>query len=170
VSLGGRRVVEILGGHHDRSGFSCGKEPLDHYLRQQAGQDVRRRLAAAFVVCAPGTAEVVAYHTLSALSIPVGEVSAEVRRRIPYPEVPGVLVGRLAVDQRHGRQGLGSFLLMDAAARCLSVEGPAVWAMVVDPIDEEAAAFSLHFGFVPFAERSDRLFLPLATFRTALRR
>jgi hypothetical protein len=40
--------------------------------------------------------------------------------------------------------------------------------MVVDPIDEEAASFYQHYGFVPFASRPDRLFLPLATLRAAL--
>jgi len=164
----GGPTVEVLASRHDRSTFSCGKEPLDRYLRQQAGQDVRRHLAAVFVACAPGTSEVIAYSTLSALSIPIDEVSEELRRRIPYPDVPAVLLGRLAVDQRHGGRGLGSHLVVDAALRCLATDGPAVWAMVVDPIDAEAKGFYRRLGFIAFAQRSERLFLPLATFRKAL--
>ena len=38
-------VIEPLQKHHDRSVFSCGTEALDHYLRQLAGQDVRRNIA-----------------------------------------------------------------------------------------------------------------------------
>jgi ribosomal protein S18 acetylase RimI-like enzyme len=167
LSTGTRLLVEVLASGHDRSEFSCGKEPLDRYLRQQAGQDVRRRLAAVFVVCSPGTSEVIAYYTLSALSIPVDQVTAELRRRIPYPEVPAVLLGRLAVDRQHGGQGLGSMLVVDAAMRSMAVKGLAVWAMVVDPIDEQAAGFYRRLGFIAFADRKDRLYLPLSTFRTA---
>jgi hypothetical protein len=54
--------------------------------------------------------------------------------------------------------------------RCLSFECPrARYAEHPDRL-HRAEAVSLDFGFAPFAERSDRLFLPLATFRTALRR
>lgn len=160
--------IEVLAGGHDRSDFACGKEPLDRYLRQQAGQDVRRRLAAVFVVCAQGSNQVIAYYSLSALSIPIDELGEDQRRRIPYPEVPAVLLGRLAVDRRYAGQGLGSFMVVDAAVRCMSVDRPATWAMVVDPLDDEAVAFYRHLGFIDFVQRGDRLFLPLATFRKAL--
>lgn len=66
---------------------------------EQAGQDARKRLAAPFVVCEPGTTRVVGYYTLSALSIDVGELPQETARRLPgYPEMPAILLGRPAVD------------------------------------------------------------------------
>ena len=35
---------------HDRAGFACGVESLDRYIRAQAGQDVRRKANAVFVL------------------------------------------------------------------------------------------------------------------------
>jgi hypothetical protein len=42
-------IIEPLGGH-DRAAFSCGKEPLDRYIREQASQDVERHITSAFVI------------------------------------------------------------------------------------------------------------------------
>jgi ribosomal protein S18 acetylase RimI-like enzyme len=72
------------------------------------------------------------------------------------------LIGRLAVDQRHTRQGLGSALLFDAAARADHAD-PAVFALLVDAKNEDAEAFYIRFGFRPFASRPKSLFLPIAT-------
>jgi len=90
---------EPLGQHHDRSAFACGSPALDQYLRRQAGQDARRRLAAPFVVCAPGTNQVIGYYTLSAISVDVGDLPQETARRLSgYPQIPTILLGRLARD------------------------------------------------------------------------
>ena len=47
--------IEPLGDKHDRAAFSCGVEALDRYLQKQTGQDVSRRVAAAFVITPDGT-------------------------------------------------------------------------------------------------------------------
>ena len=41
---------EPLASCHDRAGFTCGVAALDNYLRRQASQDVRRHVAAVFVM------------------------------------------------------------------------------------------------------------------------
>jgi hypothetical protein len=38
-------IIEPLRGH-DRSDFACGTDALDHYLRAQATQDVKRLISA----------------------------------------------------------------------------------------------------------------------------
>jgi hypothetical protein len=65
--------VEPLGKQHDHSEFSCGVEALDRYLREQAGQDARKRVAAPFVLSEGTSDRVVGYDTLSALSLDIGE-------------------------------------------------------------------------------------------------
>lgn len=42
-------LIEPLG-KQDRAAFSCDVEKLDIYLKQQAGQDARKRMAAPFVL------------------------------------------------------------------------------------------------------------------------
>ncbi len=46
--------IQPLGTDHDRVAFSCGVPALDRHLREQAGQDARRRVAAPFVATADG--------------------------------------------------------------------------------------------------------------------
>lgn len=50
--------IEPLTSQHDRSSFSCGSPPLDRYIREQATQDIRRRVAKCFVALATDDARV----------------------------------------------------------------------------------------------------------------
>jgi GNAT superfamily N-acetyltransferase len=158
--------IEPLGPHHDRAAFSCGNDSLDRYLREQASQDARRSAAAPFVLVSTTEPNTVAgYYTLSSHSIDLGEVPAHVARKLPrYPLVPATLLGRLAVYRRYKGQGLGERLLMDALRRALTQSAQIAAASVtVDAIDDPAACFYRHFGFIPFPDRPDRLFLLMKT-------
>ena len=158
----GRLVVEPLGRRHDRAAFSCGLPELDRYLARQAGQDVRRRIARVFVCTAGDTDAVLGFYTLSALSIDLGSLPDELSRKLPRHPVPCVLLGRLAVDVSvHGR-GLGGMLLADAIKRAvIAGDTVAMHAMIVDAANEDAKRFYERFGFVPLADDTMRLFLPL---------
>jgi ribosomal protein S18 acetylase RimI-like enzyme len=162
-------AVEVLARHHDRSVFSCGKLPLDRYLQRQASQDVRRNAAAVFVVSAhPGSPEIRGYYTLTATSVLLAEIPEGRVKHFPYPEVPATLLGRLAVDSRFHRQGNGGFMLLDAALRASAPAAPASFAMIVDPIDEEATLWYEPLGFIRLQRQSKRLFIPHATLIGAL--
>lgn len=154
--------IEGLGADHDRSGFTCGNDALDRYFRHHASQDVRRRVSACYVAVAGSSAHVAGYYTLSAGSVPLGEMSGELICRLPrYPCVPVARLGRLAVDLRYRAQKLGGALLWDAIARAARSE-VAVFAMVVEAKDAQAASFYRHHGFVAFEGVPARLILPLA--------
>lgn len=164
--------VEALAAHHDRSGFSCGVDSLDRYLRAQAGQDVRRRANGVFILVAADAVEtVLGYYTLCATSLPQGDVPMAARKHVPrYPLVSATLIGRLAVSRtRHG-EGLGSLLLADAVQRaCTSAETVGSSMLVVDALSERAAAFYESFGFQPLPE-SLRLVLPMRSIEELLAR
>ena len=154
--------IEPLGEHHARSAFASGVEPLDRYFRTQAGQDVRRRVAACFVLVEDGGAEPLGFYTLAATSLTLAELPEALTKRLPrYPTVPATLMGRLAVDGRHRGEGLGEMLLMDALARALRSE-IATFAVVVDAKDERAAKFYAKYGFRALTTEGRRLFLPMA--------
>ena len=42
--------IALLGEEHDQGDFTCGVESLDRYLKTQAGQDVRRKANAVFIL------------------------------------------------------------------------------------------------------------------------
>jgi GNAT superfamily N-acetyltransferase len=166
-------IIEPLG-RHNRAAFSCGSEPLDRYIRQHASQDVRTRVAAVFALCRRDDSAIVGYYTLSAFAVHLRDVPEAERKRLPrYPEVPAVLIGRLAVDERYAGHGWGKVLLIDALQRSLDQsEQVAAAAVVVDALDASAQEFYEKFGFQflldPEGEHERRLFLPMKTIERLL--
>jgi len=154
--------IEPLGEQHDRAVFSCGVAALDQYLQRQAGQDVRKKVAAVFVLTGDGR-KVAGFYSLSAHVVHLADVPAEVGKKLPrYPDVPATLLGRLAVDQEHRGQGLGEFLLLDALHRALlATERVASAAVVVDAKDDAARQFYCRYGFLPFPSQPNRLLYPM---------
>lgn len=159
-------VVPLAG--QDRSAFACGTPALDAYLRTQAGQDMKRRVAACFVAVESATGTVAGYYTLSACHIHLQDLSDDWQRKLPrYPYVPAVRLGRLAIDTRFQGRKLGAALLANAAARALRSD-IAAHMLVVDAKDDRAAAFYLHHGFCPDPAEPLRLYAPLAVLGQAL--
>lgn len=158
-------VIVPLDDGHDRAGFTCGVESLDRYFATQAGQDVRRRANGVFVLAKtadPG--RVLGYYTLCATALAPGDVPEAARKHIPrYPLVSATLIGRLAVANNRQGQRLGAIILADALRRALaSAETVGSSMIVVDALDEGAAAFYAAHGFVRLPE-SMRLVLPMRT-------
>jgi GNAT superfamily N-acetyltransferase len=154
-------VTEALAPNRDRSSFTCGAEPLDRYLRQQATQDMRRRVANCFVLIERVTGAVAGYYTLSGTSLLLADLPQTYAKRLPrYPAVPAVLLGRLAVATAYQNRHLGASLLADAAARASRAD-LAVFAMVTDPKDDHARRFYLKHGFTELPGAHPRLFVPI---------
>jgi predicted GNAT family N-acyltransferase len=161
--VSGSDQIEALAKHHDRSGFTCGVEALDRYLKQQARQDADKHVAAPFVLLEPPGAAVLGYYTLSASVVSVTDIAADLAKTLPrYPQLPVTLLGRLAIDHRLKGQGMGEFLLLDALRRSLSrAADVAAMAVVVDAKDEAAAAFYAHYEFRPLHTVPARLYLSM---------
>jgi GNAT superfamily N-acetyltransferase len=158
-------VVSLSTGH-DRTTFHCTSEALNRYLREQATQDARRRVAACFVAL-DATQRIAGYYTLASASVLLNALPASVGKKLPrYPTIPAIRMGRLAVDQAFQGQGLGGALLADALDRAVRAE-IAAYALIVDAKDKPAAAFYLHHGFLALPQAPLTLFLPLATVRLA---
>ena len=160
---GFRYQTERLDDHHDRSAFSCGVEALDRYFREQAGQDLRRKLTVPYILTDRATAAIIGYYTLSTASLFPESLPQKMTRKLPhYESFPAILVGRLAVDRRYQGEAFGGLLLQDALQRCLETgRHIGVMAVVVDAKDDAARAFYEHFGFRRFADDEYRLYLPI---------
>jgi len=155
--------LEPLSDHHDRAAFTCGEEALDQYLRTQATQDMRRRIASCFVAIETVSGRLAGFYTIASASIPTPDLPTEMRKRLPrYPTLPAVRIGRLAVDLNFRGRGLGAALLADAVNRTLKAP-PAVFALLVDAKNDVAVAFYQRYGFRQFANQPRTLFLPMST-------
>ena len=159
---------ETLAANHDRAAFCSGDDALDRYFQAQVTQDIRRRITNCFVVVETATGQVAAYYTLSAASIPLVDLPPDETRRLPrYPTLPAVRIGRLAVDRRFQRRGLGELMLMNAVHRTMQ-DAAAAFALLVDAKNDLAVGFYRRYGFRPVAGKPRTLFLPLATAQKAL--
>jgi GNAT superfamily N-acetyltransferase len=158
-------AIEPLGQQHDRAAFACGAAPLDRYLQQQAGQDLRNKVSAVFVLCLPGSTAVLGYYTLSASVIAPSDLEPVLQKRLPrYAALPAVLLGRLAVDQRQQGRGYGKVLLIDALQRSLRIQSQVgAVAVTVDAKDDAARSFYERYGFTRFVHHEYQLYLPMKT-------
>ena len=157
--------IEPLG-NHDRAAFSCGNASLDHYIRDLASQDVKRGLAAVFVITAKDVSRtILSYYTLSSRELKIEQLPPELAKKSGrYGYVGVTLLGRMAVDEKCKGQGLGALTLMSALEKSLmATRDVASWAVFVDAIDDEAATFYRKYGFIELPEDKRKLFLPMKT-------
>jgi ribosomal protein S18 acetylase RimI-like enzyme len=157
-------VIERLGRQHQRSEFSCGKAPLDTFLRSLVSQYEKRRLGRTYVAVEMGHSRVAGYYTVSAGSFDVSCLPEEVRAKLPAHPMPTIHLGRLAVDLTYRGNRLGETLLFHALALAAEFSNK-VGAFAVDlwSIDEEAINFYRKYGFVQLQDDPAHLYLPMKT-------
>jgi len=153
---------------HIRSDFCCGRDSLDHYIRKQASQDIKRRIATAFVLIDEPETRVLAYYTLSAYTVDVSVLNEDLAKRLPrYPLLPATLLGRLAVDNNHKGKRFGELMLIDALHKSLdSTAQVAYLAVVAEALDEEALGFYIKYGFQQFRQEPLKLYLSMKSIET----
>jgi GNAT superfamily N-acetyltransferase len=162
-------IVEPLNKDHKRAEFSCGHASLDDFLKKYANQYARRKLGTTYVAVMTGQPDVLGYYTLAPSHFEFAHAPAELLKGLPKHPVPSLLLARLAVTQSEQGKGLGRDLLLDALGRCLRVSREVAFrAIEVEAIDDQAAAFYMKYGFLPFPSYSHHLALPLETVEEVL--
>ena len=140
-------------------------------MRQQAGQDARKRVAAPYVLLSED-GRIAGFYTLSAETIRGDDLSPDLVKKLKLPRYdvfPATLIGRLARDLSFKGQGLGNTLLADALHLALETSKTiASLAVLVDAKDENARRFYSDFGFLSFPGTASRLFIPMQTIQQSL--
>lgn len=160
-------MIEQLDKKHNRNDFDCGKDLLNNYLRNQAGQDLKRKLSACFVLAEPETNIVQGYYTLANNSIPLSHFPENLQKKLPksYLSIPTTLLGRLAIDKRLQGKGIGKILLIDALKRSYETSQKiGSFAVVVDPIDKEAEMFYEKYDFIKLPD-SEKMIIATKTLK-----
>jgi predicted N-acetyltransferase YhbS len=88
-----------------------------------------------------------------------------------HAQLPGgmVLLARLAVERSQQRRGFGGLLLAEALRRTVAAaEHAAVRLLVVDAVDENAAAFYRRWGFIETPEHQLGLYRRVSDIRASL--
>ena len=160
---------ERLDARHDKASFESGTPELDFYLKNQAGQDLRRYLSSIFVL-AEDTKRIIGYYAISQASLTVDEFPDNVSKKLPPKRtVPCTLLGRLAVDIRYRGQGYGRALLFHALKKTAMVSlEVASYAVIVDAKDMQAKEFYKRHGFLELKNQPMRLFMPIRGIREVI--
>jgi predicted N-acetyltransferase YhbS len=100
-----------------------------------------------YVTTALGDQTVVAFYTLSAVSVERAQVTGRLARNSPDP-LPAVLLGRLGVDLAWQGRGLGRLLIRDAVLTTLNAAAfVGVKLIVVDALDDRSSGLYRRAGF-----------------------
>jgi len=137
-----------LAGSHDRQGFDCGRQELNDWLRQVARQHQDKGLSKTFVAIREDKpARICGYYALTLAELENRHLPDAWRKKLPR-RIPGVRLGRLAVERQYQDKGLGELLLIDALTRARRIYAEAGGiGLFVDALDERAAEYYRRFGF-----------------------
>lgn len=145
MTTGFSRPVQLAAGE-GMKGFRCGIEIVDSWAARHAATARARGTAVVFVSRCAG--RVAGFYTLSTHSVVRSDIGGGWLARNAPSQVPAVLLGMLGVDEDFKGRGLGAALLRDAiinASKVAAIAGAR--ALVIDPVDDPAAAFYARFGF-----------------------
>ncbi len=158
---------EPLTAAHDVSEFDCGKPTLDHWLKTRALSNQEKGFTAVLVVHEGG--RVVGYYGLAPTAVVPNLLPRSIRTGQPPDPVPCLLLGQLATDVGWAGRGIGTGLVKHALERCVTaaklVGGR---ALMVNAVDQEAAAFWRQRGFVPSKDDPLLLFRSIAAIAASI--
>lgn len=158
--------VAALDDSHDLATFHSGSLQLDRWLRDHARQATGQGTRT-YVLLDEQDA-VAGYFAIVPHVLDRGDASRKLGRGAPR-QIPSILLAKLALGEHLHGQGLGAELLVRALATIVDAARVAGGKLiVVDAIDEEAAAFYRHHDFQPLPNRADRLVMKLSTAARAL--
>jgi predicted GNAT family N-acyltransferase len=156
-------VEELEAKRHDRTGFDCGEEPLNRYLKTLAGQHRVKGIATTFVrVDSERSSRILGYYSLSAASLDFERLTEVDRKGLPAYPVLAVRIGRLATSVTVRGQGLGKLLLQNAIKRVLQARSTlGVHAVLVKAKNSAVEGFYRKYGFRLCDPMSRQEYLPL---------
>ena len=155
-------LIAPLTGSHDRQGFDCDRAELNDWLKRVARLHQDKGLSRTFVATLEDQpTQVCAYYALTVAEVDTQALPEQRRKKLPRV-IPGIRLGRLAVDKRFQSKRLGELMLMDSMERVRRISQDAgVVGLFVDAIDQQAAQFYVRYGFEAFVDEPLKLFRPV---------
>lgn len=136
----------------DRDSFDCGRESLNQWFRRHAWHNQDAGVSRTNVLCDEATGAIVGYVSLSTAQIERSYLPKSAQRNRPDP-IPAVLLGQLAVDQRHHGNGYATSLILFALTTAVRLSKDiGCFGVITHPLDDDVRAFYGRFGFetLPF--------------------
>lgn len=157
--------------HEDDTGlgsFSCGNAALDTWLSDTAARAHKSGSTRVRLLWDLHSSGLVGYYAVCPTEVRRDELPLSSKVRGGASIVPGFMLAKLAIATAVQGQGLGRDLLVDALEHiCDAAELAGGRIIVVDPIDEPAAAFYEKYGFRRVGEHT-RMFMLIQDARRSL--
>ena len=161
-------TVKLDKATHDRQQFDCGVESLNNYLKVMASQQSQKDNTRTFVLVEEQNSErVIGYYTLTMTPIDLSALPDKLQKK-HHNASSGGLITRLAIDKRYAKQGYGEWLLIDALNRLLQASETVAFPVVIVDAKDGAIGFYEKFGFTPFQDSTNKLFLTIADIRASI--
>lgn len=137
--MGEITAPERLAAAHNIADFKSREPLLDEWVRRKALSNEPSGACRTYVVT--DGERVVGFYCLATGAVAHTQATGKVRRNMPDP-VPVVIVGRMAVDEKCERKGIGKGLIRDAVIRTLgAAEVVGVRAILIHAKSEESRKF-----------------------------
>lgn len=108
--------IELLNQNHDLTNFDCGDLDLNDFIKNEALKEQNKKLNITYLITINN--EIIGYFSLLTDKIEIKYIkNEEIKKNIlsdlknQYKTIPSVKIGRLAIDKKYAKQGIGTLIL-----------------------------------------------------------
>ncbi|WP_400770004.1 GNAT family N-acetyltransferase [Methylosinus sporium] len=135
--------------------FDCGVAPINNFLKNKAKKAGRRYEHKIFCAHISDSNNVIGYYALQVGSDSVNELPDRNKNNYlkTYVAFPAINLSFLGVASEYHRQGLGSYLLMDAFTKVAKIaECAGFYALTLISYNEKSTQFYKNLNFTIYSE------------------
>ncbi|OQX94244.1 MAG: hypothetical protein B6I23_01900 [Rickettsiaceae bacterium 4572_127] len=133
--------------------FNCGEKAIDNFITSGFEEQKKINLSVCYGFFDKNTIK--GFYSLTASSI-VNRKNLT-KKENPYPTTPVILIGRLGVEKKYQKNGIGKELMQDAIKRIISVSEEVGCSLIVPHAKNESLiSYYEKFGFMPSPEKKTK--------------
>ena len=158
---------------HHRTGFDCGIERLNNFLKLSAKKQQKGDMTRVYVAVEPGETRILGYHAINVGTMNVAELVKPPRSTPNHGNIPVLFLGQIAVDRQAQGLGIGGLLMYHVFLKaCVIADEAGCHAVLLDVMsDVNEEVFTRRkgwyetFGFQSFADNKARMFMTIKHIR-----
>lgn len=160
-------IEKFDGSRRDRAPFTCGVTRIDNFLKNSASGFIKDDNGRIYAALEREGGRLVGFYAIGPHAIDVSALNPDmVKRGLRADKLPVFYLSMIGTHADVQSKGVGTYLLADAFKRCLGAADTIGGRFVVlDAINERAAAMYARFGFASLVSQPDRMLISIAKLR-----